>query len=47
MALNVNTIQLFYTEMLATEFVSTLNAINIVIIHSKYFPVSDWLKPHA
>ena len=21
--------------------------INNIIIHSKYFPVSDWLKPHA
>ena len=19
----------------------------LIIIHSKYFPVSDWLKPHA
>ena len=23
------------------------DAIYDVIIHSKYFPVSDWLKPHA
>ena len=22
-------------------------AIIIIIIHSKYFPISDWLKPHA
>ena len=22
-------------------------SIIIIIIHSKYFPVSDWLKPHA
>ena len=23
------------------------NQVNDIIIHSKYFPVSDWLKPHA
>ena len=23
-----------------------INKINFIIIHSKYFPVSDWLKPH-
>ena len=23
------------------------NVITEIIIHSKYFPVSDWLKPHA
>ena len=23
------------------------NLIIDIIIHSKYFPVSDWLKPHA
>ena len=22
-------------------------SIIIIIIHSKYFPISDWLKPHA
>ena len=24
-----------------------LSAITKIIIHSKYFPVSDWLKPHG
>ena len=23
------------------------NSVFCIIIHSKYFPVSDWLKPHA
>ena len=23
------------------------NLIIDIIIHSKYFPISDWLKPHA
>ena len=23
------------------------DGIRLVIIHSKYFPVSDWIKPHA
>ena len=35
----IKTLELYYTMI---QFL----IINI-IIHSKYFPVSDWLKPHA
>ena len=27
--------------------VQNIEKVNDIIIHSKYFPVSDWLKPHA
>ena len=27
--------------------VALSDAVSAIIIHSKYFPVSDWLKPHA
>ena len=23
------------------------DALNVIIIHSKYFPISDWFKPHT
>ena len=33
--------------LLQSENVFELGDITILIIHSKYFPLSDWLKPHA
>ena len=35
------TLDACYVAMTLCDYIS------IFIIHSKYFPVSDWLKPHA
>ena len=33
--------------MFQFRFVFEVNIMHVFIIHSKYFPVSDWLKLHA
>ena len=41
--------QLLGGRLLAKIFfaLNSLRQIKAIIIHSKYFPVSDWLKPHT
>jgi len=31
----------------ANNTITVYHSVKTIIIHSKYFPVSDWLKPHA
>ena len=44
--LSVNFFQLRLTKKLKINFLC-FKELNIIIIHSKYFPDSDWLKAHV